>query len=134
MTREDEIVYHFNRLICLGFSVFSVVLVVACIVVAVLAGDEMFVEGIVPGWLFGTASAALFSAMTVSWVRRLAHSGPALILSDSGVTVHRLSGGPFSPRAARLIRWQEVAAVALGPQGSVVLNLEDPEAWLSQQS
>ncbi len=134
MTREAEIVYHFNRLTCLGFSVFSAVLVVAFIFLAVLAGDEMFVEGIVPGWLFGTASAVLLSAITVSWVRRLAHSGPALILNDSGVTVHRLSGGPFSPRVARLIRWEEIAAVSVGPHGGVALNLEDPEAWFAQQS
>ncbi len=134
MTREAEVVYHFNRLTCLGFSVFGAVFAVACVLMAVLAGEEMFLGGIVPGWLFGTASAVLLSAMTVSWVRRLAHSGPALVLNDSGVTVHRLSGGPFSPRVARLIRWEEIAAVSAGPHGSVVLNLVDPERWLAEQS
>ncbi len=132
MTSEAKVVYHFNRSTCLGFSVFSAVLVVASVLVGVLAPDEMF-WGIVPGWLFATASAVLFSGVTVSWVRKLAHSDPALVLDDSGVTVYLLLGGPFSRRVARVIRWEEIDDVSAGPYGSVVLRLKDPEGWLARQ-
>ena len=132
MTSEADVVYHFNRSTCLGFSLFSAILVVASVSVGVLAQDEMFL-GIVPGWLLATAGAVLFSGATVSWIRKLAHSDPALVLDDSGATVYRLRGGPFSRRVARVIRWEEIDDVSAGPHGSVVLQLKDPEGWLARQ-
>jgi len=134
MKSESDVVYPFNRSTCFGFSVFMAALVVMSILVVVLAGDQMFVEGFVPGWLFGSFGAALFSVVGVWWARRVTHRGPALVLSPSGITVHRLQGGPFSHRVERLIRWEEIAAVSDGPYGSVVLRLEDPEGWLADQS
>lgn len=117
--------YRYNRGACVGFAVFGLVLVAASVAVVILGGDQMFISGLVPGWLFGSLSAAMFSLVSLSWFRRLAHSGPALVLSDSGITSHMFDGA---------IRWDEIKSAYPGGHGLVVLDLRSGETFLARQS
>ena len=122
---NSDVAYLYNRTVCIGFAVFSLVLVALFVALVILAGDQMFVEGLVPGWLFGSFSAAMFSLVGLTWVRRFAHSGPGLVLSDSGITSHKFDGA---------IRWDEIESAYPERYGSVVLGLRSGETFLARQS
>ena len=123
--RELDAEYRFNRPLCLFFTAFSVALVVAGVVIAVTAGDQMFADGFVPGWLFGSVVAAMFSMVGVSWARRLAYPGPGLVLGDSGITGYKFVG---------TIPWEEIESASPGKGGAVILRLRDVEAFRARQS
>ena len=133
MSNAHDVEYEFNRPVCLGWTLFSLVLVAAGIVIALTVPDQMFAEGLVPGWLFGSLCTALFSGVGLSWARRLAHSGPALVLSHSGITADKRLGGTTNPSINGLIGWDEVASASPGAYGSVVLLLSDPEAFWARK-
>jgi hypothetical protein len=128
-----DVEYGFNRPVCLGWAAFSVSLVVACVVLVAAAGGEMFVRGLVPGWLFGSFGAVLFTAMGFSWVGRFLHSGAALTLNESGITADKRLGGIATPTIDRTILWEEVEWASTGPHGGVVLQLRDPDAFWARQ-
>jgi len=133
MSNAPDVVYEFDRPVCLRWTLFSLALVAAGIVLALMVPDQMFAGGLVPGWLFGSFWAALFSGVALSWARRLAHSGPALVLSHSGITADKRLGGITNPGISGLIGWDEVAAASSGAYGSVVLRLRDPEAFWARK-
>lgn len=126
-------VYAFNRPVCVACTVFSAALVVGMIVLAVFGSGERFVEGLVPGWLFGSFGALLFSVVGVSWARRLAHRGPAVLVGPAGITVSRLVGGFFGHRVGETIEWADVLSVSSGARGAVQIRLRDPTAWQARQ-
>ena len=123
-SKSDD-AYLYNRPVCIGFAIFALVMVASSVAVVILAGDEMFLEGFVPGWLFGSVAAAMFSVVGLSWVRRLTHSGPGLVLSDSGITSYNFAG---------TIRWDEITSAYPGRNGSVILDLRSGETFLARQS
>ena len=125
MSSYPDAEYGFNRLICFLFMIFGVALVAMMIFLAITASDQMFVEGLVPGWLFGSFGAGIFSVMSVLWGRRLAHTGPRLVLTEAGITSRSFVGR---------IGWDEIASVSLAQYGSVALHLRDAEAFLDRQS
>ena len=131
---SGDVEYEFNRPVCLGWTVFGLACVVGCLIVAVVAGDQMFARGLVPGWLFGSFGASLFSVMAISWARRFLHSGPALILSESGIRTDKRLGGFTTPRIDGSIPWEEVEWASVGAHGSVILQLRDPDAFWAHQS
>lgn len=133
MLNAPDVAYNFNRSVCLGWTLFSLALVAGGIVIALTVPDQRFAAGLVPGWLFGSFCAALFSGAGLSWARRLAHSGPALVLSHWGITADKRLGGITNPSINGLISWDEVASVSPGAYGSVVLRLRDPEAFWARK-
>jgi hypothetical protein len=128
-----EVAYVFDRSVCFGWTVFSTAIVIACIIIAVVAGDQMFVQGFLPGWLFGSLGAAFFSIVGLSWAGRLLHSGPALILDESGISADKRLGGITNPTIDATIAWEDVDGASTGPHGSVLLHLSDPEAFWARQ-
>jgi hypothetical protein len=124
-SRRPDVEYGLNRPICILLTVFCAALVVLMIVLATTASDQMFAEGLVPGWVFGSFGAVAFSAAGLSWARRLAHSGPRLVLSDAGITSIGFSG---------TLRWEEIAAASQAKHGSVALRLHDPATFFARQS
>lgn len=133
MSGSPDAVYGFNRPVCFAWTVFCLVVAATCTGIA-LAADVAFVRGLVPGWLFGSFGAALFSVMALSWARRFTHSGPALVLSDWGIRTDKRLGGITNPSIDEGIAWDEISGATPGAYGSVVLRLRDPGAFWARQS
>lgn len=130
----SSMTFHFDRSKCAGWATFSFVTAVGCTILAAVAPSQRFVEGLIPGWLFGCIGAALFSTVGASWLRRALHRGPGLELTDAGVVPDRRLGGVFAPRVTGSIRWAEVDRATPGAHGSVVLQLRDAEAFWARQT
>lgn len=126
--------FHFDATKCAGWAIFSFVIVIACIILVIGAPNQRFAGDLIPGWLFGSIGAALFSTVGASWLGRALHRGPALELTDAGVIPDRRLGGVVAPRLTGLIRWAEVKGAVAGSHGSVALQLRDPEAFWARQS
>lgn len=126
--------FHFDRAKCVGWSLFSFVVMAACVVLALVAPEQRFVEGLLPGWLFGSFGAALFALVGTSWLRRALHRGPALELTDDGIVPDKRLGGVFTTRLTGLIPWEEVDSAVPGAHGSVVLRLREPRVFWARQT
>jgi len=131
---DVDVTFHFDRSKCLGWTVFGFVLTIGCITLAVLAEDQRFLGGLLPGRLFGSLGAVLFLAMGSSWLSRLLHSGPALVLTESGIATDKRLGGFVTPRVVGVIPWIDIESVAAGAHGSIVLQLRDPDKFWAAQS
>jgi hypothetical protein len=121
---KTEIQYATNRVMCAGLAAFCTVAVLAFVAIAFLDPHHAFVKGLIPGWLFGPFGAVVFSVVGISWGRRALQQKPGLILSEDGVRGTKFVGE---------VLWTEVLAVYPGDHGSVVLVLDDPEAFRAGQ-
>ena len=120
----SSIEYRFSRPVCLFFTLFGFAGSAAGITISVVGRSDMFVEGFIPGWVFGPVTALLFSFVGISWARRLVHSSPALVLDRDGIRSYDFVG---------TIRWEEIRGVYPGNRGTTVLDLRDPEALRARQ-
>jgi len=130
----DRVDFYFSRGKSVAWALFCLTIAVVSALVAILAPQELFLNGFVPGWLFGTAGAVLFVGVGVSWAGRSLHKGPALVLERTGIQGSRVLGGPFASGVGKGLSWDEVASVEAGTRGSIVIHLNDPAAFWARQS
>ena len=126
--------YYFSRGKGLAWAFFCLTVAIVSALVATLAPQELFLNGFVPGWLFGTAGAVLFLGVGVSWAARSLHKGPALVLDRSGIHGSRLLGGLFASGVGEGLSWDEVVSVEAGTRASIVIHLNDPALFWGRQS